>query len=216
MKIPPRILLQVQLVSTLVSSFTQIGVLNWMFSNIPSLCTVDAINGFTCPFARVHFNGSVLWGVIGPHRFFGSGELYQPLVWAFLIGAFAPFVGWLLSRRSSLWSKVNFPVLFGSLSWIPPATALNFSVWAVICYIFNHRIRRSHLAWWEKYNMTLSAALDSGLAIGVLVVFFGLVYPGWTSGFKWWGTEVYKQGCDWNACPYKPLPEQGWFGPGRW
>ena len=41
--------------------------------------------------------------------------------------------------------------------------------------------------------MTLSAALDSGLAVGVVVIFFGVVYPGWMSGFSWWGTEVYKQ-----------------------
>ena len=41
--------------------------------------------------------------------------------------------------------------------------------------------------------MTLSAALDSGIAFGVLVVFFVFIYPGWMSGFKWWGTEIYKQ-----------------------
>lgn len=41
--------------------------------------------------------------------------------------------------------------------------------------------------------MMLSAALDSGLAFGVVVIFFGIVYPGWMSNFKWWGTEVYKQ-----------------------
>lgn len=41
--------------------------------------------------------------------------------------------------------------------------------------------------------MTLSAALDSGLAFAVVIIFFGIVYPGWMKGFKWWGTEVYKQ-----------------------
>ncbi|MCJ1472535.1 hypothetical protein MMC13_001184 [Lambiella insularis] len=41
--------------------------------------------------------------------------------------------------------------------------------------------------------MTLSAALDSGLAFSLLVVFFGFIYPGWMADFKWWGTEVYKQ-----------------------
>jgi hypothetical protein len=41
--------------------------------------------------------------------------------------------------------------------------------------------------------MTMSAALDSGLALSLVVIFFGLIYPGWTSGFKWWGTEIYKQ-----------------------
>ena len=30
--------------------------------------------------------------------------------------------------------------------------------------------------------MTLSAGLDSGLAVGVVVVFFGVLYPGWGVG----------------------------------
>ncbi|KAK5144715.1 hypothetical protein LTR04_001483, partial [Oleoguttula sp. CCFEE 6159] len=174
MKIPPRILFTVQL--------------NRLFTH-------PTINGFTCPIARVHFNGSILWGVVGPARFFGPGAIYRPLIWAFLIGAVSPVVVYCLGRsnRHSFWRKVNLPVLFGSLSWIPPATGLNFSVWALVCYLFNYVIRKRRSEWWSKYNMTLSAALDSGLAFGVVVVFFGFVYPGWMDGFKWWGTEVYKQ-----------------------
>ncbi|KAJ5886306.1 uncharacterized protein N7473_008980 [Penicillium subrubescens] len=214
MKIPPRLLFGVQMVATLVSSLTQIGVLNWMFSYIPGLCTPQAINGFNCPIARVHFNGSILWGVVGPQRFFGPGGLYRPLVWAFLIGAAAPVAAWILGRRSkkNFWRKVNFPILFGSLSWIPPATGLNFSTWALVCFAFNYVIRRRRTAWWEKYAMTLSAALDSGLAFAVVVVFFCLIYPGWVDGFKWWGTEIYKQGCDWIACPYMRLEPGQKFG----
>ncbi|KAL8922652.1 MAG: hypothetical protein Q9172_003467 [Xanthocarpia lactea] len=208
MKIPPKLLFQVQIFATLISSFTQIGVLNWMFANIPSLCQPDAINGFSCPLARVHFNGSILWGVVGPRRFFGSGALYHRLIWFFLVGAVAPMVVFAIGRKrpmKSTWRKINLPVLFGSLSWIPPATGLNFSVWAVVCFIFNSVIRKRKAEWWGKYTMTLSAALDSGLAIGVVVIFFGIIFPGWMKGFTWWGTEIYKQGCDWQACPYKSL-----------
>lgn len=64
--------------------------------------------------------------------------------------------------------------------------------------------------------MTLSAALDAGVAFGVGVVFFGFVYPGLTRGFSWWGTEVYKQGCDWRACALRNVPEGEVFGPGEW
>ncbi|KAF3024645.1 hypothetical protein E8E15_009448 [Penicillium rubens] len=214
MKIPPRILFGVQMMATLVSSLTQIGVLNWMFTFVPGLCTPEAINGFNCPIARVHFNGSILWGVVGPQRFFGPGGLYRPLVWAFLLGAVAPLGAWLLGRhrKKSFWRMVNFPILFGSLSWIPPATGLNFSIWALVCFVFNYVIRRRRTAWWEKYAMTLSAALDSGLAFAVVVVFFAFIYPGLVDGFKWWGTEIYKQGCDWVACPYKPLEPGQRFG----
>ena len=195
MKIPPKLLFNLQLAATVVSSLTQIAVLNWMLAKIPGICTPEAINGFTCPIARVHFNGSILWGVVGPAKFFGPGALYRPLVWAFLVGAISPVIVYFLGRnnRTRVWRKVNLPVVFGSLSWIPPATGLNFSVWAIVCWLFNDVIRRRRGEWWGKYTMTLSAALDSGLAVGVVVVFFGFVYPGWMDGFKWWGTEVYKQ-----------------------
>ncbi|KAF2007132.1 OPT-domain-containing protein [Amniculicola lignicola CBS 123094] len=218
MKIPPRLLFNLQLTATVVASLTQIGVLNWMFAFIPGICTPQAINGFNCPIARVHFNGSILWGVVGPRRFFGPGALYRPLVWAFLVGAVAPVFIWYFARnnRKSILRKVNLAVVFGSLSWIPPATGLNFSVWAIVCYVFNYQIMKRKTAWWRKYNMTLSAALDSGLAVGVVVIFFGIVFPGWMSGFKWWGTEVYKQGCDWQACSYKTVPEGEHFGPKDW
>lgn len=195
MKVPPRLLFSVQVWATVVSGFVQIGVLNWMLAYVPGICTSEAINGFTCPIARVHFNGSILWGVVGPKKFFGPGALYRPLIWAFLVGAIAPIFVYLLGRnnKKSVWRKVNLPVLFGSLSWIPPATGLNFSVWAIVCWGFNSVLRKRKREWWGKYTMTLSAALDSGLAVGVVVIFFGFIYPGWMKGFSWWGTEVYKQ-----------------------
>jgi len=219
MHIPPRCLFTVQMVATLTASLTQIGVLNWMLTNIPNICTSSALNGFTCPIARVHFNGSILWGVVGPSRFFGAGALYRHLIWAFPIGAIAPVIIWLIARNSSPgsnWRKINLPILFGSLSWIPPATGLNFSVWALVCFLFNYVIKRRKSAWWGKYNMTLSAALDAGVAFGVGVVFFGFVYTGVMKGFSWWGTEVFKMGCDWKGCAWKEVRQGEKFGPERW
>ncbi|EGY13884.1 sexual differentiation process protein isp4 [Verticillium dahliae VdLs.17] len=218
MKIPPRIMFSVQMAATVVSSITQIFVLNWMFANVPGICTKDAVNGFTCPFARVHFNGSILWGVVGPGEFFGPNATYRSLVWFFLLGAVLPIPLWLYSRnkKNSIVRKINLPLVFGTMSWIPPATGLNFSVWVLVCYVFNYHIKRRASAWWAKYTMTMSAALDSGLAFGIVIVFFGFVYPGLMKGFSWWGTEVYKQGCDWQACPYKTLPEGAHFGPDTW
>ncbi|KAF8427735.1 OPT family small oligopeptide transporter [Tirmania nivea] len=219
MKIPPRLLFSIQIVATIISSLTQIGVLNWMFANVRGICTSEAVNGFICPIARVHFNGSILWGLVGPGKFFGKEGMYRPLLWGFLAGAAAPVAVWVMGRKSkkgSVWRMINLPVVFGSVSWIPPATGINFSSWAIVCYIFNRALRRRATAWTEKYNMILSAALDAGLAFSLLVIFFAFIYPGWMDGFKWWGTEVYKQGCDWQACPLIKVPEGEHFGPDKW
>ena len=127
MKIPPRLLFSVQMVATIISSLVQIGVLNWMFANVRGICTSEALNGFTCPIARVHFNGSILWGLVGPGKFFGKEGIYRPLLWGFLAGAVAPVGIWLVGRKSkseSVWRMINLPVVFGSVSWIPPAVGM--------------------------------------------------------------------------------------------
>ena len=130
MKIPPKLLFSVQMVATLVSSVTQVGVLNWMFANVRGICTPEAVNGFNCPIARVHFNGSILWGLIGPERFFGDGALYSNLIWAFVVGAIFPPAIWLVwwKTRINLLRKINLPVLFGSISWIPPAVRISLPI----------------------------------------------------------------------------------------
>jgi hypothetical protein len=87
----------------------------------------------------------------------------------------------------------SIPVVLAGTSWIPPATAVNYIPWALIGFIFNYGIRKRHFNWWAKYNCeyhlwftlptvpfiigllfadVLSAALDSGTAIGTLMVFF--------------------------------------------
>lgn len=218
MKLPPRLLFTLQLVATIVGGLTQVGVLNWMFANIPHICTDAALNGFTCPIARVHFNGSILWGVIGPQRFFGSGQLYRPLIWAFPLGLVLPPCLYYVWRRrgadpSSILRKVSLPVVFGSLSWIPPATGLNFSAWALVCWFFNKWVKGRKEGWWGKYTMTLSAGLDAGLAVGMGVVFFGVLWPqwGWWQGMEegggWWGMRVFKEGCDWRGCRWRDVSE---------
>lgn len=90
---------------------------------------------------------------------------------------------------------MQFPLPFLKTSNMSPPkqTGLNISSWAIVCFIFNHILRRRAREWWGKYTMILSAALDTGLAFGLVVVFFGFKYPGWMDGFTWWGTEVYKQ-----------------------
>ncbi|KAK8090947.1 hypothetical protein PG994_000452 [Apiospora phragmitis] len=200
MKIPPQILFKVQMVATIVSSLTQIAVLNWMFANVPGICTPDAINGFTCPIARVHFNGSILWGVVGPAKFFRTR-------------CDVPSAGMGFPDRSHR-SYTALALRAGQEE--QHTTGLNFSVWALVCYVFNYQIKNRASAWWSKYTMTLSAALDSGLAFGIVIVFFGFIYPGWMDGFSWWGTEVYKQGCDWQACALKSVANGTHFGPDDW
>ncbi|CDM30689.1 Oligopeptide transporter OPT superfamily [Penicillium roqueforti FM164] len=75
-----------------------------------------------------------------------------------------------------------------------------------------HFIKRRFFAWWTKYNYILAAALDTGLALSGIVIFFCISYPGATFP-DWWGNNVYLNTADAQGVPYKSMPAVGYFGP---
>ncbi|EIW77489.1 OPT oligopeptide transporter [Coniophora puteana RWD-64-598 SS2] len=222
MKVPPRVMFWAQIVAAILAGTVQLGVQSWLFSNIKDLCSPDQADGFICPSTEVFGTASIIWGAIGPQRQFSSGQIYNGLMWFFLIGAACPFVAWLVSLKwpNSFIRYVNFPVIFTGTGLIPPASAVNYVSWGIVGFIFQYLIRRRHFSWWTKYNYVLSAALDSGLAIGIVLIFFCLQYPrngtiGQNNIAKWWGNTVFLKTADANAAALWPIPEQG-FGPTQW
>jgi hypothetical protein len=190
-----------------------------MFADIPDFCEQRQDSHFTCANTEVFFVASVVWGVIGPRRQISPGQIYHGLTYFFLMGALAPLFGWLINKRwpKSIFKYVNIPVVLAGTSWIPPATAVNYIPWALIGFIFNYVIRKRHFNWWAKYNYVLSAALDSGTAIGTLIVFFALQYPrhgtiGKNTIENWWGNTVYMKTADQQALPLRKVVPGEFFG----
>jgi len=113
------------------------------------------------------------------------------------------------------------PLMFGGTTLLPPATAVNFVPWAIVAFIFQYVIRRRHFSWWAKYNYVLSAALDASVAIGSLIIFFCLEFPGNGAIGKntiqtWWGNVVWKNTLDLTSNGTYVLPPGATFGPTSW
>ncbi|KAH9917728.1 OPT oligopeptide transporter [Fomitopsis serialis] len=223
MKVPPRAMFWGQVIATLVAGTVQLGVQSWMFTNIPDICNLDQKDGFTCPSTQVFGTASFIWGVIGPARQFSNGQIYYGLVFFFIMGAVCPLVSYAISLKwpNSIFKYVNFPVIFNGSQWIPPASALNYVPWTIVGFIFNYVIRRRHFSWWTKYNYILSAAMDSGVAIAVLVIYFTLQYPangsiGNGTIQSWWGNTVYKRTMDAQSVTYFNITGIKPFGPKHW
>jgi len=223
MKIPPRIMFTAQVMAAVVAGTVQLGVQAWMFTNIKGMCDPHQPDGFICPSTQVFGTASIIWGVIGPGLQFSKGQTYYGLVFFFLAGAVAPAIPYLISKKypNSFIKYVNFPVIFNGTGLIPPATAINYVPWAAVGFIFQYVIRRRHFSWWTKYNYVLSAALDSGVAISIVVIFFCLQFPkngkiGADNIQKWWGNTVPFAGADFNGVPVRQLAEGQIFGPATW
>ncbi|RSM05365.1 hypothetical protein CDV31_009603 [Fusarium ambrosium] len=215
--IPPRSLFLVQVVGLIVGTLGQVSVLNWALDHIPNVCNPKtAPNGFTCPFSRTHFNSSMVWGALGPRRFFEQGALYRPLLWFFLVGAVLPIVVHLLRKRvfpQVKWlSKIHVPLFLGGLNYIPPASGTNYGSWALFGLLFSVLIKRRKESWWRRFNFVLSSALDCSVAIAGILIFFAIFYTGASKHLSWWGTNVYKNTCDWDGCPYMSVEAGKTFG----
>jgi len=223
MKIPPRPMFWSQVVATVIAGTVQLGVQSWMFSNIPNICDPDQKDGFICPSTEVFGTASIIWGVIGPARQFSKGQIYYGLSFFFLVGALCPLFAYLIGRKfQNSWIRyVNFPVLFNGTGYIPPASAVNYVPWGIVGFIFQYVIRRRHFSWWAKYNYVLSAALDSGVAISAVLIFFILQYPqngtiGQNTIQVWWGNTVFTNTADFLGKPLLSVVKGSHFGPDTW
>jgi len=219
LKIPHRTLFFAQGSATILGALTQVGVTTWMLGNVKGICDSDQPNGFTCPNGRTVFSSSVIWGAIGPARAYSVGQIYSGLLHFFWIGALMPVVTWLVWKKTKkdFWSRVNWPLIFVGTYNVPPATGINYSSWALVNWVFNKWIRTKYFAWWSKYNYVLAAALDTGIALSAIIIFFCITYPGGVFP-SWWGNEVYLNTADGQELPWLQLPESGMFGPanGTW
>ncbi|KAJ3813473.1 small oligopeptide transporter [Lentinula aff. lateritia] len=230
MKIPPLVMFWAQIASTLIAGSVQLGVQMWLFANVPDMCSKTQKDQFTCQNVQVFGTASIIWGAIGSRLQFTEGHLYYrkssllphllSLMYCFLIGAACPAILWALTKkfpRSKL-GYVNFPVIFGGPAYVPPANSVNYLTWAFVGFIFQHLIRRRRFLWWAKYNYVLSAALDGGTAVGVILIYFCLQYPlngtiGINTIQKWWGNTVYTRTLDWKSPSLKILAPGETFGP---
>ncbi|KAI0027591.1 OPT oligopeptide transporter protein-domain-containing protein, partial [Vararia minispora EC-137] len=213
-KVDPRSTFVVQLVSTCLAAFLQVGVKVWMFANVPDICQEDQESHLTCPHNQVFLTASAIWGLIGPSRQFGKGSIYQPQLYAIVIGALLPIPFWLWQRRRPhSWIKyVSTPIVLNGVSFIPPSVGINFSSWFAVGFLFQYVVRKRHFAWWSKFNYITSAALDTGTVIALILIFFTLQFPRGGLAINWWGNTVFMNTADYRGepllatSPENPLP----------
>ncbi|CAI8618004.1 unnamed protein product [Vicia faba] len=203
MKIPPRSMFLVQFIGTMLAGTINICVAWWLLESVKNICHEDLLpkgSPWTCPSDRVFFDASVIWGLVGPKRIFGTLGEYSALNWFFLGGAIGPILVWLLHKafpQQSWIPLINLPVLLGATGMMPPATALNYNAWIVVGTIFNFFIFRYRKKWWQRYNYVLSAALDAGVAFMAVLLYFALGLE--NVSLNWWGTAG--EHCPLAACP---------------
>ncbi|KAF8928404.1 hypothetical protein BGZ47_001656 [Haplosporangium gracile] len=190
MKIPPRIMFMAQLISTLIACTINLVTATWLVNTRPNVCTPEGAP-FTCRSTKTFYSASIIWGAVAPARVFGNKDdaWYSPVQWGFVAGALLPIPFWYLSRKfpNVGWLKlVHWPVLLAATSNMPPALPYFYTNGLFLGFVFAFLLRRYRYNWWSRYNYLTSAALDTGVAISGLIIFFAL--QAWDISFPtWWG-----------------------------
>ncbi|KAJ1952311.1 hypothetical protein EC988_003623, partial [Linderina pennispora] len=187
MKVPPRALFFAQLAGTIICSFVQLGVAFWLMDTIKGMCTPEGMP-FTCLQANTFFSASVIWGLVGPERMFGTESIYHSMMYLFILGLLLPIPFWLYTRKyPDSWVKhIHTPMLFIASGYMPPAPSHVYFNWWVGCFALNFLWGRLFNRGWQRYAFSLSAGLDCGLAISGIVTYYAfqnVALP------HWWGME---------------------------
>ncbi|KAI3784218.1 hypothetical protein L1987_43313 [Smallanthus sonchifolius] len=173
-----------QFIGTIIAGTINISVAWWLLTSIENICQDQLLppdSPWTCSGDRVFYDASVIWGLVGPKRIFGSLGPYSSLNWFFMGGFLGPLVVYLFHKAfpNQKWIQlINLPVILGSCAAMPPATTLNFNSWVFVGTIFNFFVLKYRKRWWQKYNYVLSAALDAGLAFMGILLYFSLTMSG--------------------------------------
>lgn len=216
MKLPPRAVFRVQMISVFITSFVSLAIMNFMIDTFKDYCEPDNKQKFTCPSSSVFYTASVLWGVIGPEKVFSG--LYPVMQYAFLIGG-------LLAIPCVLFKKYGPPKL--TKYFQPTIVIMGFLIYApynlsyytggmYVSYAFMVHIKKKYSTWWEKYNYVLAGALSAGTAFSALVIFFAVQYQEKT--LDWWGNSVIDGGIEGSSGRLSLLnvtesAPDGYFGP---
>lgn len=215
LRVSPRALFRVQMLSVIISSFVNLGTLNLAFDTIQGYCTSDQPQKFSCPQSRIFFSASVLWGVIGPKKVFNG--LYPVLKYCFLIGFLLAIPCALVKvfYKNNKYVKNFQPILIiGGFLIYAPYNLGYYTPALITSYFFMHYIRKHYFDWWSKYTYVLGGGLQAGVAFSAIIIFFAVQYK--EKDVNWWGNSVSYAGVDGVGPALKDAALEapdGYFGP---
>ncbi|KAF2475835.1 putative oligopeptide transporter [Lindgomyces ingoldianus] len=195
MHIPPRAVFFSQIFGELIGIPINYGIIQWVLRTKREYILgniKDPLGQWTGQLLASYNTMGVQYVLIGPKRLFAQ-HMYKPLPWAFLYGAAAPFILYLLHRK---WpkSKLKFHLwnvtIFGSgVSQFYGNLSTGYISRFIVGYISMRWYFRHRFETWRRYNFLIAAALDAGFNIAMLLMFLIFSSGKIIKMPLWWGNN---------------------------
>ena len=195
MHVPPRAIFFSQIFGELIGVPINYGVIQWVLKAKGDYIIgdkEDPLGQWTGQMLANYNTMGVQYVLVGPKRLFAQ-HMYKPLPWAFLYGAAAPLVLYLLHRAFPK-SKLKFHLwnvtIFGSgISQFYGNLSTGYISRFIVGYICMFWFYRRRFETWRRYNYLIAAALDAGFNIAMLLIFIIFSSGKVITMPNWWGNN---------------------------
>ncbi|PLW56968.1 hypothetical protein PCANC_02784 [Puccinia coronata f. sp. avenae] len=128
-------------------------------------------------FSGMHFTSfeaqSITWGIFGK-RLYGSGTRYSFVPYSLLFGFLLPIPFHFLKKYypKMILSNINIALIAGTFYVSIQGVTSGATMKLLIGFTSQLFLRKYHKSWYERYNYILSAALDGGTQMAILMCTF--------------------------------------------
>ncbi|KAJ8581552.1 OPT superfamily oligopeptide transporter [Rhizopogon salebrosus TDB-379] len=200
-KLPPRAAFTAQIIGTLLGAILNFIMMNSIIDNQREiLLSVQGTNIWSGQQPQQYNSQAIAWGGLS-HELFSSGQRYQWVPWAYIVGLFVPIPFWVIHRY---WPKLRAdylytPVIAYYIGWLCVGINSSITSYFAIAFLSQWWLRTRYPRWFAKYNYIVGAALDGGTQVMVFILSFAVQGAGGTSHLfpAWWGAN---QGGNYDHC----------------
>ncbi|KAG1878204.1 OPT oligopeptide transporter protein-domain-containing protein [Suillus subluteus] len=192
-KLPPRAAFTAQIIGTLLGAVLNYIMMNSIIDNQREiLLSVQGTNIWSGQQPQMYNSQAIGWGGLS-HELFSTGQRYQWVPWAYVLGLFVPVPFWVIHRY---WPKLHADYLYTPI--IAYITGYLFSginssslCYFAVAFLSQWWLRTRYPGWFAKYNYIVGAALDGGTQVMVFILSFAVQGAGGTSHSfpTWWGAQ---------------------------
>ncbi|KAG2083003.1 OPT oligopeptide transporter protein-domain-containing protein [Suillus cothurnatus] len=156
------------------------------------LLSVQGTNIWSGQRPQMYNSQAIAWGGLS-QELFSTGQRYQWVPWAYVIGLFVPVPFWVIHRY---WPKLRAdylytPIIAYVIGYLCNGITSSYLSYFAVAFFSQWWLRTRRPRWFAKYNYIVGAALDGGTQVMVFILSFAVQGAGGTSHPfpTWWGAE---------------------------
>ncbi|KAG2138199.1 OPT oligopeptide transporter protein-domain-containing protein [Suillus cothurnatus] len=192
-KLPPRAAFTAQILGTLLGAVLNYIMMNSIVDNQREiLLSVQGTNIWSGQQPQMYNSQAIAWGGLS-QELFSTGQRYQWVPWAYVIGLFVPVPFCVIHRY---WPKLRAdylytPIIAYVIGYLSNGITSTYLSYFAVAFFSQWWLRTRHPRWFAKYNYIVGAALDGGTQVMVFILSFAVQGAGGTSHPfpTWWGAE---------------------------